>query len=162
MALGLLVRYVFNFMCLYQYLVDSLRTLNRDVSVDVRLATVFRAVVFIVHKNRASFPKLLLVSIPVCCTPHICFHSYFFIVNWYLVYNYLCTHTRRLCPLLGGSPCEWHRVTRMTGPDCATVSNLIHINACTTMTINSLESLILTLWGSAVRILPFPASTISY
>ena len=26
--------------------------------------------------------------------------------------------------------CEWHRMTRMTGPDCAVMCNLINIHTC--------------------------------
>ena len=39
------------------------------------------------------------------------------------IHTYLCVHT---------SPwedqCEWHRMTRMAGPDCAVMCNLINIH----------------------------------
>ena len=30
-----------------------------------------------------------------------------------------------------GDQCEWHRMTRMTGPDCAVMRNLINIHTST-------------------------------
>ena len=41
---------------------------------------------------------------------HTCMHTY--------IHTYIHTHNQ----------CEWHRMTRMTGPDCAVMCNLINIH----------------------------------
>ena len=35
--------------------------------------------------------------------------------------------------------CEWHRMTRMTGPDCAVMNNLINIHTCIHIHTNNIQ-----------------------
>ena len=46
-------------------------------------------------------------------------------------HNHTHTHTQVSLISLWEDQCEWHRMTRMTGPDCAVMCNLINTHTHT-------------------------------
>ena len=44
------------------------------------------------------------------------------------IYTYINTYISIIDPPFWEGQCEWHRMTRMTGPDCAVMCNLINIH----------------------------------
>ena len=51
----------------------------------------------------------------------------------------ICTSRESVSPLSREDQCEWHRMTRMTRPDCAVMCNLINTHTRTQINASGIE-----------------------